>query len=174
MDPEKKIQNNIHSIIAVMFNIHIHSPPRKDRKWQLLVACFYFLPYSFWYFLNFFVVRNNVFWIIWPFLVLFSTPGQLVYVILSASWDHQSHYHQAQILRLVHSAGVPSTDEIAVKLDLGARRVLGMREEGNESLNFSFFCMDNPHTCTWTGRHGQTNARIRQEQIGDNGDLVLW
>lgn len=137
------------------------------------MACFYFLPYSFWYFLNFFVVRN-VFWIIWPFLVLLSTPGQLVYVIPSASWDHQSHYHQAQILRMAHSAGVSSAGEIAVKLDIGARRVLGMSEEGNESLDFSFFCMDNRHTCTWTGRHGQTNARIRQEQIGDNGDLVLW
>lgn len=64
--------------------------------------------------------------------------------------------------------------ETAVKLDLGGGVLGGMREEGNEALGFSYFCMDNPHRWTRIGRHGLTKARIRQEQTENNGDLVLW
>lgn len=41
-----------------------------------------------------------------------------------------------------------------------------MREERNESLDFSFFCMDNPHPCTWTDQCQNQTTRTNRRQWG--------
>lgn len=127
-----------------------------------------------------------VFQISWSLLFLLSTTGQSV--VRGTSRNHQSHCYQVRVLSSAHATALWMSQgcslrlvrthweqefEAAVNLDVGTECLGG--GEGGRKWTFKLLLLlrGKPTTDGQSSRHRQTEAKTRQEQRGDNLDLVL-